>query len=94
LLRKFGPKREEVAGSWKRVNNEEFRNLYAPPNIIRVIMAEHVACMGEIRRGYKVLVGKRRRRSEGNITIDLSETGWKGVDWMRLDQDRDPYRPF
>jgi hypothetical protein len=37
LWRIFGPKREEVAGGWKRVHNEEFHNLYASPNIIRVI---------------------------------------------------------
>jgi len=33
----FGPKREEVAGGWKKQHNEEPRNLYASPNIITVI---------------------------------------------------------
>jgi hypothetical protein len=37
LRRIFGPKREEVAGGWRRVHNEELHNLYASPNIIRVI---------------------------------------------------------
>jgi hypothetical protein len=37
VLRIFGPKREEVAGGWRRLNNEELHNLYASPNIIRVI---------------------------------------------------------
>jgi hypothetical protein len=36
LKRIFGPKREEVAGDWRRLHNEELRNLYASPNIIRV----------------------------------------------------------
>jgi hypothetical protein len=27
----FGPKREEVAGGWRRLHNEELRNLYASP---------------------------------------------------------------
>jgi hypothetical protein len=37
-LRKiFGPKREEVAGGWRRLHNEELHNLYASSNIIRVI---------------------------------------------------------
>jgi hypothetical protein len=36
LRRKFGPKREEVAGGWRRLHNEELRNLYASPNIIKV----------------------------------------------------------
>jgi hypothetical protein len=33
----FGPKREEVAGDWRRLHNEELHNLYIRPNIIRVI---------------------------------------------------------
>jgi len=38
VLRKiFGPKKEEVAGGWSRLHNEELHNLYASPNIIRVI---------------------------------------------------------
>jgi hypothetical protein len=37
LRRIFGPKREEVAGGWRRLHNEELHNLYTSPNIIRVI---------------------------------------------------------
>jgi hypothetical protein len=33
----FGPKREEVAGGWRRLHNEELHSLYVSPNIIRVI---------------------------------------------------------
>jgi hypothetical protein len=33
----FGPKREEVAGGWRRLHNEELHNLYASPNDIREI---------------------------------------------------------
>jgi hypothetical protein len=29
----FGPKRDEVAGDWRRLYNEELRNLYTLPNI-------------------------------------------------------------
>jgi hypothetical protein len=62
---------------------------------------EHVACMGESRNGYKILVGKpewRRpfgrstRRWEDNIKMDLREIGWECVDWMHLAQDRDQWR--
>jgi hypothetical protein len=37
LRRIFGPKREEVAGGWRRLHNEEPRKLYATPYILRVI---------------------------------------------------------
>jgi hypothetical protein len=40
LRRIFGPKREEVTGGWRRLHNEEFRNLYATPNVIRVVEDE------------------------------------------------------
>jgi len=51
LRRIFGPKGEEVVGGWRRLRNEELRNLYCSPNIIRVIISkrmrweEHVAPM-------------------------------------------------
>jgi hypothetical protein len=33
----FVPKREEVAGGWRRLHDEELHNLYASPYIVRVI---------------------------------------------------------
>jgi hypothetical protein len=33
----FGPKREKVAGGWRRLHNEELHNLYVSLNITRVI---------------------------------------------------------
>jgi hypothetical protein len=33
----FGPKREEVAGGWKRLHNEELHNFYASSAIITVV---------------------------------------------------------
>jgi hypothetical protein len=35
LRRIFGPKKGEVAGGWRRLQNEEHHNLYTSPNIIR-----------------------------------------------------------
>jgi hypothetical protein len=38
VLRKiYGPKREEVAGVWGRLRNEELHNLYTSPNVFRVM---------------------------------------------------------
>ena len=52
VLRKAcGPKRGEVTGEWKRLHNEEFYDLYSPPNFYviksrRMRWAGHGACMG------------------------------------------------
>jgi hypothetical protein len=46
------------------LHNEELKNLYSSPNIVRVIKSRrmrwvgHVARMGEEREVYRVLVGK------------------------------------
>jgi hypothetical protein len=57
--------------------------------------------MGEERRVYKVLVGKPegkiplgrpRHRWEDGIRMVLRKIGWRGVDWIRLAQDRDRWR--
>jgi hypothetical protein len=56
--------------------------------------------MGEKRGAYTILVGRpegrrplgrRRRRWEENIKMDLQEVGW-GMDWIELDHDRDRWR--
>jgi hypothetical protein len=39
LRRIFGPKRKEVAGSWRRLHNEELHNLYASPNTVLLSLA-------------------------------------------------------
>jgi hypothetical protein len=60
----FGPKRNEVAGEWRRVYNEELYDLCCTTNIFRAIKSRkvrwtgHVARMGKRRGVYRVLVGK------------------------------------
>jgi hypothetical protein len=36
-MRIFGPKRDELKGSWRKLHNEEFHNLYSSPSIISMI---------------------------------------------------------
>jgi hypothetical protein len=36
----FGPKRDEVAGEWRKLHNEELHDLYCSPNIGRVIKSK------------------------------------------------------
>jgi hypothetical protein len=43
----FGPKVEEVMGSWRRLRNEELRNLYASPYVIRVTMSRRMRWEGK-----------------------------------------------
>jgi hypothetical protein len=53
LRRIFGPKKDEVTGEWRKLHNEEFRDLYSSPSITRISKtrrirwAGHVARMGE-----------------------------------------------
>jgi hypothetical protein len=37
LRRIFGPKRDEVTGEWRKLYNEDLRDLYSLPSIIRMI---------------------------------------------------------
>jgi len=75
----FGPKGEEVAGGWRRPHNEEFHNLYASPNIVRMIESsrirwtEHVARTGETRNAYSTLVGI----PEGKRTLGRPRLRWE-----------------
>jgi len=77
--------------------------MYSLPNIVRVMKsrrmrwAVHVARIEEGRGVYRVLVGKPegksilgrpRRRWEGNIKKDLQEVGCGVMDWIELAQDR------
>jgi hypothetical protein len=44
----FGHKREQVAGGWRRLHNEELHNLYALPNIIRMIKSRRMRWEGHV----------------------------------------------
>jgi hypothetical protein len=80
LRRILGPKREEH-DSWRKLHSDELNSLYSSPNIVRVIKSRrmrggHVACMGEEKGVYRVLVGGLKGRDHwedlgigGRITL-------------------------
>jgi len=37
LRRIFGPKRDEVTREWRKLHNEQLKDLYSSPNIVWVI---------------------------------------------------------
>jgi hypothetical protein len=97
LRRIFGPKKDEVAGGWKKLHKEGLHNLHILPSIITMIKsrrmrwAGHVARMGEKRKAYRTLVGgpegkrplgRPRRRWVDNIKLDLREIGLGGMVWI------------
>jgi hypothetical protein len=89
LRRIFGPRRDEITEKRRKLHNEELTDLYCSSITVRVIKSRrmrwvgHVACMGERRGLYRVLVGKplgkrplgRPRRRWEIIEMDFQEVG-------------------
>jgi hypothetical protein len=107
LRRILGPKRDEVAGEWRKLHNEELHDLYSSPSVITIIKSRrmswsgHVARMGEKMNAYRLLVGnpegkrqlrRKRRRWVDNIRMDLGEVGRGDVDWIGLAKDRNRWK--
>jgi hypothetical protein len=46
----FEPKRDEVKGEWKKINNVELNDLYFLPNIVRVIKSRRMKLAGHAAR--------------------------------------------
>jgi hypothetical protein len=60
----FGPKREEIAGGWRRLHSLVLHKVYASANTIQVIKSKrmrwviYVAYMGDMINEYNILIGK------------------------------------
>jgi hypothetical protein len=48
LRRIFGPKRDEIMGGWRKLHNEELRDLYSSPSIIRIIKLRRMRWAGHV----------------------------------------------
>jgi hypothetical protein len=92
LRRIFSHERGEERGEWRKLNNEEFNDMYCSQNVIRVIKsrsmrwAGHVECMGEKRGACrrtegKIPLGRSKHRREDNIQMYVQEVGWRA--WTR-----------
>jgi hypothetical protein len=57
LRRIFGPKRIEGTRWWRKLHNEELRDLYSSPSIIRIIKSRRMRWAGHVAR-----MGKRKLR--------------------------------
>jgi hypothetical protein len=74
-----------LGGDWRRLHIEDLCNLYASPNIIRVINSRkvrwvgHVASTVETTETYKMFA-RIPKGWEGNIRIELRQTRWEVVD--------------
>jgi hypothetical protein len=50
----FGPRRDEVTGEWRNIQNEELNDLYCSPNIFRVSKPGRMRWAGPVARmGYR-----------------------------------------
>jgi hypothetical protein len=50
VRRIFGPKRDGVTGEWRKLHNEELRDLYSSPSIISIIKPKRMRWAGHVSR--------------------------------------------
>jgi hypothetical protein len=72
-----------VTGGWRKLHNEELRNLYSLPSIIRKIKSRRMRWAGDVARmgkmnAYRILVGK----TEGKKPLEDQDVGGWILKWI------------
>jgi hypothetical protein len=77
LRRIFGPKKDEVMGEWRKLNNGKLCNLYSSPDIIRQIKSRRIRWVGYVH------AWERRKKCTRFWWESLNERGhlkYRGID--------------
>jgi hypothetical protein len=79
LRRIFGPKRDELTGEWRKLRNEELRDLHSSPSIIRIIKSRRMTWAGHVarleRRGVSIGFWWESRKERDDYK-DQDVRGW------------------
>jgi hypothetical protein len=79
LRRIFGPRSDEVTGGWRKLHNEELRDFYSSPSLIRLIKSRWMRWAGHLAR---IVKEKRNAYSslvempEGKGPLGRPNVGW------------------
>jgi hypothetical protein len=50
LRRIFGPKRDELTRGWRKLHNDEMRDLYSSPSTVKMVKSRRMMWVGHIVR--------------------------------------------
>jgi hypothetical protein len=97
LRRIFGLKWDEVTGEWRKLHNEELRDLYTSPSIIRILKSKRMRWAGHVARmGRRATLidywwesqterdHKEDQDVDGWIILRCILEKWDGVMWTGL----------
>jgi hypothetical protein len=71
-MKVFGPKREEVAGGWRKLHNEELHDWYSTLNIIRLIKSRKIRWERHVAR-----IGKKKIDTGFGNPNERDQKPWK-----------------
>jgi hypothetical protein len=83
----FEPKRDEVAGEWRKLYSEELHILYSSPNIIRENRVGGTCGRGKCTRF--CWESQKEREYLEHQGIDVGMRSELNVEWIQLAQDKD-----